>query len=75
MSGMSALVTDLKDLCEKEEPVYVGIAVLLASIAMHSAMNPATVVTELPTTLASVAWMAAAARRDPAGACCRGAEK
>ena len=34
VSGMSALVTDLKDLCEKEEPVYVGIAVLLASIAM-----------------------------------------
>ena len=26
----------------------------------HSAMNPATVVIELPTTLASVAWMAAA---------------
>ncbi len=34
VSGMSALVTDLKDLCEKEEPVYVGIAVLLASAAM-----------------------------------------
>ena len=27
VSGMSALVTDLKDLCEKEEPIYVGIAV------------------------------------------------
>lgn len=24
VSGMSALVTDLKDLCEKEEPIYVG---------------------------------------------------
>ena len=34
VSGMSALVTDLKDLCEKEEPIYVGIAVLLACIAM-----------------------------------------
>lgn len=34
VSGMSALVTDLKDLCEKEEPIYVGIAVLLASAAM-----------------------------------------
>ena len=32
--GLSALVTDLKDLCEKEEPVYVGIAVILALIAM-----------------------------------------
>ena len=34
LSGMSALVTDLKDLCEKEEPIYVGIAVLLACVAM-----------------------------------------
>ncbi len=34
VSGMSALVTDLKDLCEKEEPVYVGLAVLLACAAM-----------------------------------------
>ena len=32
--GLSALVTDLKDLCEKEEPIYVGIAVLLALLAM-----------------------------------------
>lgn len=32
--GLSALVTDLKDLCEKEEPIYVGIAVLLALAAM-----------------------------------------
>ncbi len=30
VSGMSALVTDLKDLCEQEEPIYVGIAVALA---------------------------------------------
>lgn len=34
ISGMSALVTDLKELCEKEEPVYVAIAVLLACAAM-----------------------------------------
>ena len=34
VSGMSALVTDLKDLCEKEEPVYVAIAVALATAAM-----------------------------------------
>ena len=34
VSGMSALVTDLKDLCEKEEPIYVGIAVVLACLAM-----------------------------------------
>ncbi len=34
VSGMSALVTDLKDLCEAEEPIYVGLAVLLACLAM-----------------------------------------
>lgn len=34
VAGMSALVTDLKDLCEKEEPIYVGIAVVLALAAM-----------------------------------------
>ena len=34
VSGMSALVTDLKDLCEKEEPIYVGLAVLFATAAM-----------------------------------------
>ena len=34
VSGMSALVTDLKDRCEQEEPIYVGIAVLLACAAM-----------------------------------------
>ena len=34
VSGMSALVTDLKDLCEKEEPIYVGLAVLCAMAAM-----------------------------------------
>ena len=31
---MSALVTDLKDLCEQEEPIYVGLAVLCATVAM-----------------------------------------
>lgn len=34
ISGMSALVTDLKDLCEQEEPIYVGLAVLFACLAM-----------------------------------------
>ena len=34
VSGMSALVTDLKDLCEKEEPIYVALAVVLACAAM-----------------------------------------
>ena len=27
VSGMSALVTDLKDLCEAEEPIYVGLPI------------------------------------------------
>ena len=39
VSGMSALVTDLKDLCEKEEPIYVGIAVALACVAMMIFMD------------------------------------
>ena len=34
VSGISALVTDLKDLCEREEPIYVAIAVALATAAM-----------------------------------------
>lgn len=34
VTGMSALVKDLKDLCEKEEPIYVGLAVICATIAM-----------------------------------------
>ena len=34
VSGMSALVTDLKELCEREEPIYVAIAVVLALLAM-----------------------------------------
>lgn len=39
ISGMSAMVTDLKDLCEKEEPIYVGIAVALACVAMMIFMD------------------------------------
>ncbi len=34
VTGMSALVSELKDLCEVEEATYVGIAVTLAIIAM-----------------------------------------
>lgn len=34
VTGMSALVKDLKDLCEQEEPHYVGLAVICAVIAM-----------------------------------------
>ena len=34
VSGMSALVTDLKALCEREEMIYVAIAVVLAIVAM-----------------------------------------
>ena len=39
VSGMSALVTDLKDLCEREEPIYVGIAVALACAAMLALLD------------------------------------
>ncbi len=34
VSGMTALVVDLKDLCEQEEPIYVALAVALACAAM-----------------------------------------
>ena len=34
VSGMTALVVDLKDLCEQEEPVYVALAVAMACGAM-----------------------------------------
>lgn len=34
VTGMSAMVTDLKELCEREEPVYVLIAVVLACLIM-----------------------------------------
>ena len=39
VSGMSAMVTDLKDLCEREEPIYVGIAVVLSCVAMMLFMD------------------------------------
>ncbi len=39
ITGMSALVKDLKDLCEREEPFYVGIAVLCATIIMMVLLN------------------------------------
>lgn len=34
VSGMSAMVTDLKEVCEEQEAIYVAIAVILACIAM-----------------------------------------
>ena len=34
LSGLTAMVVDLKDLCEREEPIYVGIAVALALLVM-----------------------------------------
>ena len=34
VTGMSALVTDLKDLCEQEEPIYVALAVACACLSM-----------------------------------------
>ena len=34
LSGMSAMVMDLRDLCEQEEPVYVLLAVALALVVM-----------------------------------------
>ncbi|MBE5806728.1 MAG: hypothetical protein E7317_00085 [Clostridiales bacterium] len=34
ISGMSATVVDIQALCEREEPIYVGIAVALAALAM-----------------------------------------
>ncbi|MGI6261324.1 MAG: efflux RND transporter permease subunit [Acutalibacteraceae bacterium] len=39
VSGMSAMVTDLKALCEQEEPIYVMIAVALATAAMMVFMD------------------------------------
>lgn len=39
VSGMSALVTDLKNLCEQEEPIYVAIAVALSTIIMMLFMD------------------------------------
>ncbi len=39
VAGMSALVTDLKDLCEQEEPIYVAIAVALSCLVMMIFLN------------------------------------
>lgn len=39
LSGMSAVVTDTKNLSEKEAPIYVGIAVLLTCIILSLAMD------------------------------------
>ena len=39
VSGISAMVTDLRDLCEREEAVYVAIAVVLAVAAMMLFMD------------------------------------
>ena len=39
VSGISAMVTDLRDLCEKQETVYVAIAVVLAVVAMMLFMD------------------------------------
>lgn len=39
VTGLSALVTDLKDLCEQEEPIYVGLAVACAVGAMMVFMD------------------------------------
>ncbi len=39
VSGMSAVVTDTKELAEKEEPIYVLLAVLLASLVLALTMD------------------------------------
>lgn len=39
VSGMSAMVTDLKNLCEEQEMIYVAIAVALAVVAMMIFMD------------------------------------
>lgn len=39
VSGMSAMVTDMKELCEQQESIYVAIAVVLAAIAMMIFMD------------------------------------
>ncbi len=41
VSGMSAFVTDLKKLAEREEPIYVAIAVILATLLMALLMDSA----------------------------------
>lgn len=39
VTGMSAMVTDLKDLCETEEPIYVALAVICATVVMMLFMD------------------------------------
>ena len=39
VSGMTALVVDLRDLCEAEEPIYVALAVALACVAMVALLD------------------------------------
>ena len=39
LQGMSAVITDTKDLAEAEEPIYVALAVLLASIVLALSMD------------------------------------
>ncbi|MDO5521798.1 MAG: efflux RND transporter permease subunit [bacterium] len=39
VSGMSAIVTDTKDLTNKEEPIYIFIAVLLSTIVLSLTMD------------------------------------
>lgn len=39
VTGMSALVTDLRDLCEQEEPIYILIAVSLSVVVMMLLMD------------------------------------
>ncbi len=39
LQGMSAVITDTKDLAESEEPIYVALAVLLASIILALSMD------------------------------------
>ncbi|MCR5837955.1 MAG: MMPL family transporter [Lachnospiraceae bacterium] len=43
ISGMSAIVTDIKDLVEKEIPVYVIVAVILSTIVLQLTMDSAAV--------------------------------
>lgn len=43
LSGMSAVVTDIKDLSNKETPIYVLIAVILSTIVLAVAMDSAIV--------------------------------
>ena len=39
VSGISAMITDLRDLCEEQEAIYVAIAVILAVVAMMIFMD------------------------------------